>query len=258
MNKLTLRAILIAAVLATVTFAQMGGGTGNGMGNGTGNGMMGPGNSTPTGTNGMGQGMVNGMGSSMGMSGAMGSREMMDGPTVGTDGTVYVVRLASTSTSTGQGMMQSTTGSSKYELVAISPVNGSTKWKLEITGTMVSEPVLGKDGKIFLAASDFVMNGQSQSGGGMMNSGSSTTTTGRSRLLIVTAYPTTATVSNTIAVDSDVLSAPRTADDSGSYVVYATGFEMGTDSDAIASGTKTLYAFTPGGQIKFSVKTNQP
>ena len=257
MNKLSLRAILIAAVLATVTFAQMGGGMGNGMGNGTGNGMMGPGNSTPTGTNGMGQGMANGMGSAMGMSGAMGSREMMDGPTVGTDGTVYVVRLASTSTSS-QGMMSSPTGSSKYELVAISPVNGSAKWKLEITGTMVSEPVLGKDGKIFLAASDFVMNGQSQSGGGMMNSGSSTTTSGRSRLLIVTAYPTTATVSNTIAVDSDVLSAPRTADDSGSYVVYATGFEMGTDSDAIASGTKTLYAFTPGGQIKFSVKTNQP
>ncbi|MBI5083341.1 MAG: hypothetical protein HZB13_01935 [Acidobacteria bacterium] len=257
MNKLSLRAILIAAVLATVTLAQMGGGMGNGMGNGTGNGMMGPGNSTPTGTNGMGQGMASGMGSAMGMSGAMGSREMMDGPTVGTDGTVYVVRLASTSTSTGQGMMQSTSGPSKYELVAISPVNGSTKWKLEIAGTMVSEPVLGKDGKIFLTASDFAMNGQSQSGG-MMNSGSSTATTGKSRLLIVTAYPTTATISSTIAVDSDVLSAPRIADDSGSYVVYATGFEMGTDSDAIASGTKTLYAFTPGGQIKFSVKTNQP
>lgn len=253
MNKLSLRTMLLAAALATVTSAQMGGG----MGNGGGNGMMGPGNSTPTGTNGMGQGMASGMGSAMGMSGAMGSREMMDGPTVGPDGTVYVVRLASTSTSTSQGMMQSTTGSSKYELVAISPVNGSTKWKLEITGTMVSEPVLGKDGKIFLAASDFVMNGQSQSGG-MMNSGSSTATTGKSRLLIVTAYPTTATISSTIAVEADVLSAPRMADDSGSYVVYATGFEMGTDSDAIASGTKTLYAFTPGGQIKFSVKTNQP
>lgn len=257
MNKLSLRALLLAAVLATVTFAQMGGGMGNGMGNGTGNGMMGPGNSTPTGTNGMGQGMANGMGSPMGMSGAMGSREMMDGPTVGPDGTVYLVRRASTSTSSGQGMMQSTTGSSKYELVAISPVNGAAKWKLEVTGTMVSEPVLGKDGKIFLAASDFVMNGQNQSGG-MMNPGSSTAATGKSRLLTVTAYPTTATISNTITVDSDVLSAPRTADDSGSYVVYATGFEMGTDSDAIASGTKTLYAFTPSGQIKFSVKINLP
>lgn len=254
MNKLSLRTMLLAAALATVTSAQMGGG----MGNGGGNGMMGPGNSTPTGTNAMGQGMANGMGSAMGMSGAMGSREMMDGPTIGPDGTVYVVRRASTSTSSGQGMMQSTTGSSKYELVAISPVNGAAKWKLEITATMVSEPVLGKDGKIFLAASDFVMNGQSQSGGGMMNPGSSTATTGKSRLLTVTAYPTTATISNTITVDSDVLSAPRTADDSGSYVVYATGFEMGTDSDAIASGTKTLYAFTPSGQIKFSVKINQP
>lgn len=252
MNKLSLRAFMLTVVLATVTFAQMGGG----MGNGTGNGMMGPGNSTPSGTTGMSQGMANGMGSAMGMSGAMGSREMMDGPTVGTDGTVYVVRLASTSTSS-QGMMSSPTGSSKYELVAISPVNGSTKWKLEITGTMVSEPVLGKDGKIFLTASDFLMNGQGQFDG-MMNSGSSTTTTGKSRLLIVTAYPTTATISSTITVDSDVLSAPRTADDSGSYVVYATGFEMGNDSDAIASGTKMLYAFTPSGQIRFSVKINQP
>lgn len=30
---------------------------------------------------------------------------------------------------------------------------------LAITGTMVSEPVLGKDGKIFMTASDFAMNG---------------------------------------------------------------------------------------------------
>ena len=109
MNKISLRVILIAAVLATVTFAQMGGG----MGNGTGNGMMGPGNSTP---NGMGPGMGGGMGSAMSMSGAMGSREMMDGPTVGSDGTVYVVRLASTSNS-GQGMMSSPTGTVKYKLV---------------------------------------------------------------------------------------------------------------------------------------------
>jgi hypothetical protein len=105
MNNLSLRVILIAAVLATLTFAQMGGSMGNGM--------MGPGNSTP---NGMGPGMGGGMGSAMSMSGAMGSREMMDGPTVGSDGTVYVVRLASTSNS-GQGMMSSPTGTVKYKLV---------------------------------------------------------------------------------------------------------------------------------------------
>jgi hypothetical protein len=136
-------------------------------------------------------------------------------------------------------------------------VNGSAKWKLEITGTMVSEPVLGKDGKIFLTASDFVMNGQSQSGG-MMNTGPSNATTGKSRLLIVTANPTTASISSTITVDSDVLSAPKTSDDSGSYVVYATGFKMGADGDAIASGTKMLYASTPSGQIKFNVRINEP
>lgn len=91
----------------------------------------------------------------------------------------------------------------------------------------------------------------------MMNSGTSKTSSGKSRLLIVIPYPTTASISCTITVDSDVLSAPRIADDgSGSYVVYVTGFEMGTDTDAIASGQKTLYAFTPAGATKFTVKLN--
>jgi hypothetical protein len=61
-------------------------------------------------------------------------------------------------------------------------------------------------------------------------------------------------------LDSDVLSAPRTAtDETGNYVVYVTGFGMGADDkDAIASGQKHLFAFTPDGRIKFSVKINQP
>ena len=90
MNRLFSRAALLALVLTTLVFAQMGGG----MGNGNGGGMMGPGNPGAPGTTGMNPGQ--GMGSGMGMSGAMGSREMMDGPTVGPDGTVYVVRFAST------------------------------------------------------------------------------------------------------------------------------------------------------------------
>lgn len=250
MTRLFTRTALLSVTIATFAFAQMG----SGMGSNSGSGMMGPGNSgTPSGS---GMTSVQGMGSGMGMIGAMGSREMMDGPTVGPDGTVYVVRLASTST-TNQGMMNPGTGTSQYELVALSPVNGSAKWKLAITGTMVSEPVLGKDGKIFMTASDYVMNGQSQSGGGVMNPGTSTTSSGKSRLIIVTAYPTTASISATITVDSDVLSAPRTADDVSSYVIYVTGFEMGVDDkDSVASGQKTLYAFTPAGATKFSVKLN--
>ena len=250
MNRLFSRAALLALALTTLTFAQMGGG----MGNGTGGGMMGPGNSGTPGTTGMNSGQ--GMGSGMGMSGAMGSREMMDGPTVGPDGTVYVVRLASTST-TNQGMMNPGTGTPQYELVALSPVSGAANWKLAITGTMVSEPVLGKDGKIFMTASDFVMNGQTQSGGGMMNPGTTTASTGKSRLIIVTAYPTTATITATITTDSNVLSAPKIADDASSYVVYVTGFEMGADDkDSVASGQKTLSAFTPAGATKFSIKLN--
>jgi outer membrane protein assembly factor BamB len=252
MNRLFSRAALLALVLTTLVFAQMGGG----MGSGNGGGMMGPGNPGTPGTTGMNPGQ--GMGSGMGMSGAMGSREMMDGPTVGPDGTVYVVRLASAAT-TNQGMMSPSTSASKYELVAISASNGLTKWKVEITGTMVSEPALGKDGKIFMTASDFVMSGQSQSGGGMMNPGTSTTTARKSRLIIVTAYPASASISNTIELDSDVLSAPKVTDDAANYTVYVTGFEMGAnDMDAVASGQKTLYAFTPVGNLKFSVKINQP
>lgn len=252
MNRLFSRTSLLALALATLASAQMGGG----MGNGNGGGMMGPGNSGNPGTTGMNPGQ--GMGSGMGMSGAMGSREMMDGPTVGPDGTVYVVRFASTST-TDQGMMNPGTGTSQYELVALSPVNGLAKWKLAITGTMVSEPALGKDGKIFMTASDFVMSGQGQSGGGMMNPGTSTASTRKSRLIIVTAYPTTASITGTIELDSNVLSAPKVTEEAANYTVYVTGFEMGADDkDAVASGQKTLYAFTPAGGLKFSVKVNQP
>ena len=253
MNRLFTRAALLALVLTTLAFAQMGGG----MGSGNGGGMMGPGNPGSPGTTGMNPGQ--GMGSGMGMSGAMGSREMMDGPTVGPDGTVYVVRLASAAT-TNQGMMSPLNSVSKYELVAISASNGLPKWRLEITGAMVSEPALAKDGKIFMTASDFVMNGQSQSGGGMMNPGSSTTSR-KSRLLIVTTDLVSARISETVEVDSDVLSAPRTVTDEtgNNYVVYVTGFEMGADDkDAIGSGRKSLFAFTPDGGIKFRVKINQP
>ena len=250
MNKLFSRTVLFALVSASLSFAQMGGG----MGNGAGGGMMGTGGSGTQGTTAMNS--TQGMGSGMGMTGAMGSREMMDGPTLGPDGTAYVVRLASAST-INQGMMPPSSNASKYELAAISVRDGSTKWKIQITGTMVSEPALGRDAKIFMTASDFVMGGQSQFGGGMMNPGSPTTS-GKSRLLIVTTDLVSARISNTVEVASDVLSAPKTAtDETGNYVIYVTGFEMGVDDrDTIASGQKNLYAFTPDGRIKFNVKIN--
>ena len=249
MNRLFPRTALLTLALTTLGFAQMG----RGMGSGPGSGTMGPGGTSTTGVN-PGQGM----GSGMGMSGAMGSREMMDGPTVGPDGPVYVVRQSSAATS-NQGIVSPNSSASKYELVALSARDGSANWKLEITGTMVSEPTLGKDGRIFMTASDFAMNGTSQSGGGMMNPGT-TITPLKSRLIIVTAGPTAAQITKSVEVDSDVLSAPKAAtDESGNYVIYVTGFEMGIDDkDAIASGQKHLYAFTPDGSIKFSVKISQP
>ena len=118
------------------------------------------------------------------------------------------------------------TGTSQYELVALSPVNGLAKWKLAITGTMVSEPALGKDGKIFMTASDFVMTGKNQSGGGMMNPGTATGTARKSRLIVVTANSTSASISSTIEMDSDVLSAPKVVAEATNYSVYVTGFEL--------------------------------
>ncbi|MBL0158898.1 MAG: hypothetical protein IPP47_17585 [Bryobacterales bacterium] len=124
---------------------------------------------------------------------------------------------------------------------------------------MVSEPVLAKDGKIFMTASDFVMNGKNQSGGGMMNPGTATATARKSRLIVVTANSTSASISSTIEMDSDVLSAPKVSAESADYSVYVTGFEMGVDDkDTVASGQKTLYAFTSAASLKFSVKINQP
>ena len=252
MNRLFARTALLAVALTSLALAQMGGG----MPNRNGGGMMGSGNSGVQGTTGINLGQ--GMGGGMGMSGAMGSREMMDGPTVGPDGTVYMVRLASGSTN-NQGMMSASASASTYELVAMSVRDGATKWKLEIAGTMISEPTLAKDGKLFMTASDFAMSGQSQSGGGMMNSGSSTTPH-KSRLIIVTADLTSAQISKTVELESDILSAPRTStDETGNYVVYVTGFEMGANNnEVIAGGQKYLYAFTPDGNIKFSVKISQP
>ncbi len=149
------------------------------------------------------------------------------------------------------------TGTPQYELVALSPVSGAANWKLAITGTMVSEPCVGQ-GRQDLhdclglrdERPDPVRRRDDEPG-------TATASTGKSRLIIVTAYATMATITATITTDSNVLSAPKIADDAGSYVVYVTGFEMGVDDkDSVASGQKTLYAFTPAGATKFSVKLN--
>lgn len=261
MNRLFSRTALLALMLTTLVFAQMGGG----MGSGNGGGMMGPGNpgtpSNPGQNNGMHQSQANdhGMGNAFmnAMNMGMGGREMMDGPTVGVDGTAYVVRsLAQTATGT------TTQAQLRHELVAVNVRDGSARWKLELTGGMISEPALAKDGKLFLTLADFPA--ATQTGGGMMNPGGNAGT-GKAKLLVISADQISARITATIEVESDVLSAPRVAvDETGSYVVYVTGFERGSmgnsngnDNDTIAAGEKHLYAFNPDGRLRFRLKLGE-
>lgn len=204
--------------------------------------------------------------------GAMGAGGMTQDLGIGPDGTLYVVRPV-------QMMSQGSAGNGnrqyamKQELVAINPANGMLKWRLELTGGRVSEPVFGKDGRIFLALDDGSLmasqggrssgNGPGGGGGGMMNPGGATATqANQSRFLVITATATAATILATVTVDSDVLSSPKvvsTGSGAADYVVYVTGLEMPSfdsmsdDRDSIPAGEKTLYAFLPDGKIKFKV-----
>lgn len=251
MNRFIARATLLALVLTTLAFAQMGGGMANGSG--------GPGApSTPGQNNGMHQGQTagNGMGNALmrAMNMGMGGREMMDGPTVGADGTAYVIRsLAQTAAGT------TTQAQPRHELVAVNVRDGSARWKLEITGGMISEPALAKDGKLFLTLADFPV--ATQTGGGMMNPGGSAGT-GKAKLLVISVDQASARIAATVEVESDILSTPRVAVDGNGYVVYVTGFERGAmnngnDNDSIAAGEKHLYAFNPDGGLRFRLKLGE-
>lgn len=243
LNKIRIASVLAVApaLLSTIAFAQMGGGMASGGMHGSGQagaGMMGAGMS-------MGEGMMNDL-------------------TVGADGTLYVVRPVQ-----AQAPMTPGNPSQQYafkqELAAISPVDGTVRWKLELTGGHVSQPVVGKDGRLFLGVDDGQMMSQSQQSGGMMNPGNSGQST-KSRFLAISATGTSATITATVQVDSDTLGEPQivsTGVGPTDYVVYVTGMEMPSrgsnvdDRDSIPAGEKTLFAFLPDGRLKFKVKIGQ-
>jgi outer membrane protein assembly factor BamB len=242
-----LRLALAALTLVAAALAQMGNGhmgngpVGNGQtGNGPlGNGMMGPGND---GAPGQGAGMGSMAG---GMTGAMGSREMMDGPAVGPDGTAYVLRSLPVAVAQ-QGPGPAQTVEIKHELMAVNARDGSPRWKLELSGTMLSDPALAADGKLFLTASDTPMYAHA----------GATTTPRKARLIVVTTDLVSARITRTVEVESDFLSAPKVAaEGASSYVVYATGWEMDwNDNDTVAAGEKYLYAFNSDGSLRFKLK----
>lgn len=183
--------------------------------------MMGPGI-------GIGTGRMAGTATSSVMSGYMGSLA------VGPDGTAYLVRAAS---SNSIGMMGAASGGAV--LIAVNPQTGKANWKAPISGTMISQPVLGAAGAtIYLTTSEPPFLGS--------------TATAQPALLIVTA---SSGVVNRISIAADMLSAPTVSADGQTVYVLAT--DVGGFTTAGMTGTGTLYAFSPTGTLKFKVQLSQ-
>jgi hypothetical protein len=146
---------------------------------------------------------------------------------IGSDGTAHTVRG---------------TAAGKLELLAISVKDGTSKWKLEVPDGVVTEPVLGKDGRLFLAVLD----------------------SPKSKLLVIKSDLVSARLETTVQLDTDMLSVPQIAPDEtgAAYVVYVTGWKMGRfiwgdDGDTAAAGERYLYTFWPDGRLKFKVKLSE-
>ncbi len=198
---------------------------------------------------GYGSGGMMGSGMGFGMTGDL---------AVGADGTAYAIRaIASSSSMMGSSSSQAW----QYELDAISPANGSVLWRLQISGGRISQPVLTTDGLILLTVDDYQMfQPNLLTGGWMMNSNQSQSTGGH--LLVISHTATSAAVAVKIAIASDMLSAPLlAANPAGGYLIYVVGFDvtsMQTSSpSSISPPKKTLYAYTSGGALKFSVNLSQ-
>lgn len=159
---------------------------------------------------------------------------MGGGPVVGADGTAYVLRRSVTTM-----MGQST---AKTELIAVSPSSGKVNWALQIDGSMISEPVLAKDGSILVTTSEPAMG--------------SATSTVKPSLLIIAPGTTSARVQAKIPIDADVLSSPVATPDGQTIYVIASDMPTGMMRNP-SSGTfaSYLYAFFPGtGNLKFKVQ----
>lgn len=262
---------LFAFLLAgsSIVLAQMGGMPGGGMGSGQGSmlpplgspypfrgGMM-PGQGAATTPTGVYMRMFENMGATPMMGSGMGVG-MTDDLTLGPDGTAYVIRsIASAQPATGA----SPSYSWQFELDAISPVDGSTKWKLPITSGRVSNPVPASDGLIYLSVDNYQMfYANFYSGGTMMTVPQAQAKDGQ--VLVISATNGSASVMRTIQTSSNVLSAPRIVTDSaGGYLVYVLGYDMmswtaatSSNSASFTPGDKTLYAYRSDGSLKFSAK----
>ncbi len=219
------RALVVAALFTATAFAQMGGGM---MGGGNGGGMMGGGAA--------GGGMMGG-GSFMN-GGMMNGNMMWSGiSAVGPDGSAYVIRRS------GAGSSQSVWGSQKAELLAISPKDGTPRLLASMEGTMISQPVTSRDGRIFVTTSET----------GMWWSGSNASGTNREPALIIV---TPGGQTRTVTIDADYISAPRVADEANGYVVYVVASQNGQQFMTGGSGT-FLYGFSGDGSQRFKLQLTQ-
>lgn len=245
-----LSAVIFAS--SSLVLAQMGGGMpGGGLGHGQGN---------PTTPSGHYMQMFQSMGGTPMMGSGMGVG-MTDDLTVAPDGTAYVIRsIESTRPANGTPL----SASWQFELTAISPEDGSTKWKLPVSGGRVSRPVLASDGLIYLTVDNYQMlYANFSSGGSMMTPSQAQAKDGQ--VLVISHSNAGASILRTIQTASDILSGPRiVADPSDSYLVYVLGYDMmswtstpGSNTPTFAPGEKTLYAYRPDGSLKFSVQLSQ-
>jgi hypothetical protein len=237
-------AVLLAGVPAVM--AQMGPG-------------MGPGQNNPANPATPYMQMFQAMGGTPMMGSGMGVG-MTDDLAIGSDGTAYVIRsIAPAQTDNGT----QSTASWQFELAAISPVDGSASWKLQLPGGRVSRPVLASDGTICLTVDNYQMFYSNFAKGGSMMTAEQAQASDGQLLIISRASGNTSTL--VVQTSSDVLSAPRiVSDPAGGYLIYVLGYDMmswtgtpGSNTSMFAPGEKTLYAYRPDGSLKFSVKLSQ-
>lgn len=225
----------LAVAFATLSAAQMGGGMGGRGGNSNSNGnggMMGGGTS-----NGMASGSIGGMMSGA-LSGMMGGGS---GLTIGSDGTLYITRAASA---------QNQTSANANSQVAAIDTNGNAKWTLSFN-TSASQPVLGKDGLLFVTTSDWL---------NWMYRGTSTTTSSKPNLVIVKPGAASATIQTTIPLQGDIASVPQIGtDNAGGYIVYVVTVDMPDGSTSATNSTAGTYlwAFSPSGALKYKLQLSQ-
>ena len=247
--------LLFIATIAS-SHAQMGGGPATG-------GMMGggPGRNPGTAMSGPYLQMVQSMGNA-GMMGSSMGVGMTEDLAIGPDGVAYVTRPVA---STGQVTTAESETSWQYELAAISPADGSIRWRLPLPGGRVSALALASDGLIYLTVDDYQMfYANYVSGGSMMNSAQAQANEGK--LLVISSTISSASIMRTIQTASDVLSVPRIVPmPSGGYMIYVLGYDIMSWTQAgsmmgstpFAPGRKTLYAYLQDGSLKFSVKLGQ-